>query len=303
MRHGLWITDPGLSPVQIVEQVRAAASVGLSSAWLLQVLSFDALTALAVAGREVPGIGLGTAVVPTFPRHPLALASQALTTQAAIGNRLTLGIGLSHRSIIEGNFGIPFDRPARHMREYLSVLAPALRGETVDHQGETLAASATLTVAGATPPSLVVAALGPAMLRLAGELTDGTVTVFTGPNTLAGHIVPGITRAAAAAGRAAPRVVVGVRVCVTADAAARQAELAAQHSAMGDTPPSYRAVLDREGAAGPADVAIVGDESTVEREIRRYADAGATEFLASPFGTGEEQARTLELVAALGQPG
>jgi F420-dependent oxidoreductase-like protein len=299
MRIGIWLGGllETLSIDEIVAQARDAADAGFASAWMPQLFSWDALTVLAVVGREVPGIELGTAVVPTYPRHPMMLASQALTVQAAIGNRLSLGIGTSHQAISEGMFGYPFEKPARHMREYLSILAPLLRGERASFQGETLKAEGTVDVPGAAPPSLLVAALGPVMLRLAGELSDGTITAWTGPVTLAQHIVPTITQAAAAAGRADPRVVAVVLVSVTADADAARAWIGERFGMAGQAP-SYRAMLEREGAAGPEDVVVAGDETSVERALRRYAEAGATELVAIPFGSAEEQTRTFALLAA-----
>jgi F420-dependent oxidoreductase-like protein len=184
------------------------------------------------------------------------------------------------------------------MREYLSVLTPLLRGEAVDHRGETLTAVGSVGVPGAEPPPVLVAALGPAMLRLAGELTDGTITWMTGPRTLADHIVPSITRAAEDAGRPAPRVVAGLVVCVTDDEAGVRGRIADQFALAGQVP-EYRAVLDREGATGPQDVVIVGDEDAVAKDIHRLADAGVTEFLASPFGDAAEQGRTLAVLAGV----
>src|SRR5947207_11108347 len=181
MRHGV-IIDVSQSIDGVVGQVSKLAEQGISTAWCSQIFGYDALTLLAVLGREVPDIELGTAVVPTFPRHPIMLATQALTTQAASGGRLVLGIGLSHQIVIEGMFGYSFDRPARHMREYLSALMPLLRGEAVSSKGETLSATtmAPLDVRAAAP-TVLVAALGPTMLRLAGQHADGTVTWMTGP--------------------------------------------------------------------------------------------------------------------------
>jgi F420-dependent oxidoreductase-like protein len=283
---------------EIVGQVRTAADAGFSTAWSAQAFGWDALTALAVVGGRVPGIGLGTAVVPIPQRHPLVLASHALSVQAAVGDRLTLGIGAGIAMMVQNMFGLPGDRPARRMREYLSVLAPLLRGENVTHQGETLTAVGVVNVPGAKPPPVLVAALGPAMLRLAGELADGTVTWMAGPRTLADHIVPSITRAAEAAGRPAPQVVAGLVVCVTNGEAAVRERIAEQFALAGRVP-EYRAVLDREGAAGPQDVVIVGDEDDVARRIRRLADAGVTEFIASPFGGAEEQDRTVRVLGEL----
>jgi F420-dependent oxidoreductase-like protein len=267
-------------------------------------MDIDALTALAVIGYEVPGIELGTAVVPTYTRHPLMLAGQALTVQAASGNRLALGIGLSHQVVIEGVFGYSFDRPARHMREYLSVLGPSLRGEQVEFEGSTVTARpmAPLKVAGAEPCPVLVAALAPVMLKVAGELADGTVTWMVGAKTLSSHIVPSITASATAAGKPNPRVVVGLPLCVTADVEQARATAAKVFAIYGHLP-SYRAMLDLEGAEGPADAALVGDEETVAAEIARLADAGATDLAAPPFGSAEERQRTFALLSDLARRG
>ena len=213
---GLQLAGPQ-SLDDVVDEVRHVADLGLTDAWWSQNLGWDALSAIAVAGGLVPGIGLGTAVVPTSPRHPLALASQALTVQAAVGGRLTLGVGPSHAPIIEGAFGLPFDRPAAHTREYLSALVPLLRGEAVDVRGEQLRVAGQITVPHVPAPTVLLAALGPTMLRIAGELTDGTIATWTGVRTLSEHIVPRIGAAASAAGRPAPRVLVSVPVGVTDD--------------------------------------------------------------------------------------
>ncbi|WP_345458243.1 LLM class F420-dependent oxidoreductase [Actinoallomurus oryzae] len=287
---------------QLTGQVRAAADAGFGTAWAAQAFGWDALTALAVAGAAVPGIGLGTAVVPIPQRHPLVLAGQALSVQAATGGRLTLGVGAGVAMMVQEMFGLPADRPARRMREYLSVLRPLLRGESVTHRGETLTAVGSVTVPDAEPPPVLVAALGPAMLRLAGELADGTVTWMTGPRSLGDHIVPLITKAAETAGRPVPRVVAGLIVCVTNGEAAVRERIAEQYALAGQVP-EYRAVLDREGAAGPQDVVIVGDEDDVARDVRRLADAGVTEFIASPFGSVEEQDRTIGVLADLAGSG
>jgi F420-dependent oxidoreductase-like protein len=299
MRHGV-IIDVSKPIDAVVGQVAKLAELGVATAWSSQIFGYDALTLLAVVGREVPDIELGTAVVPTYPRHPVMLAAQALTTQAATGGRLVLGIGLSHQIVIEGMFGYSFDRPARHMREYLSVLMPLLGGQTVSFKGETLSANTMtpLDVEVDRPPPVLLAALGPTMLRLAGQHTAGTVTWMTGPATIASHIVPSITKAAEDAGRPAPRVAVGLPVSVTTDAE-RARETADRTFAIYGQLPSYRAMLDREGAESPAHVAIVGDEGTVARQIRAVAEAGATDFSAAPFGSSDEIRQTIGLIAAL----
>jgi F420-dependent oxidoreductase-like protein len=280
---------------EIVGQVRTAAGAGFHTAWSAQALGWDALTTLALAGARVPGIGLGTSVVPVPQRHPLVLASQALTVQAAVGGRLTLGVGAGVAMMTQAMFGLPGDRPATRMREYLPVLGALLRGESVAHEGETLTAAGGVSVPGTEPPSVLLAALGPAMLRVAGELTDGVVTWMTGPRTLADHIVPSVEKAA---GPGRPRIVAGLPVCVTADEAGVRERIAGQFAMAGQVP-EYRAILDREGVSGPQDVAVVGDEAGVARAVRRLAEAGVTEFLASPFGEAAEQERTVAVLAGL----
>ena len=226
------------------------------------------------------------------------LAGQALTVQAATGGRLTLGIGLSHQLVVENVFGQSFEKPARHMREYLSILVPLLLGEQVSFTGETLSASTfgPLQVDAPAPPVLV-AALGPAMLTLAGRMASGTVTYLTGPATVESHIIPTIRAAAADAGRPEPRIVVALPVCVTGEVDAARDRASETWSLYGNLP-SYRAMLDREGVAGPADVALVGTESEVRQRVRRFADIGATEFCGAPFGSSDEVKATVAVLAA-----
>lgn len=170
MRIGLFLGDLLGGPLEgVVDGIASTAEEGFDSAWLPQVFGWDTLTLLALAAQKAPGIELGTAVVPSYPRHPSVLAGQAMTTQAASGGRLTLGIGLSHKVVVEGMWGYSFDRPARHMREYLAVLQPLLRGEQVDFSGETLRGSGSLTVPSLPTPPVLLAALAPAMLGLAGR--------------------------------------------------------------------------------------------------------------------------------------
>ncbi|MCK9897815.1 TIGR03564 family F420-dependent LLM class oxidoreductase [Frankia sp. AgB32] len=303
MRIG--ITLPDTRGPQALGRVRdtlaRAADDGLHSAWLSNIFGLDALTALAVAGSQVPGIEVGTAVVPTYPRHPVALAQQALTTALAVGGRLTLGIGLSHQWVIEGMFGYSFDRPLRHFDEYLDVLLPLLDGQPVDVLGETVRAAAALTTPWTGRVPVLAAALGPKMLRLAGERVDGTVLWMTGPRTVRGHVVPTIQGAASAAGRPPARVVAMLPVAVTDDPAAARAQAAAEFKVYG-TLPSYRAMLDREGVAGPADVAVIGGEDAVRARFAEFADAGVTDLVAGEFH-GPAAARTRALLREAARAG
>jgi len=299
MRIGIFGGDTANGPLSaIADQARSVAEAGFASFWLPQIFGVDAISALALIADDAPDIELGTSVVPTYPRHPTVLAQQALTAQDATGNRFTLGIGLSHQLVIEGLFGYSFAKPIRHMREYLETLVPLLRGENPGFAGETVTVRVGVDVKGATPPPVLVAALGTQMLELAGTLADGTVTWMTGPATIESHIVPTITAAAARAGRDAPRVGVGLPVCVTSDEA-RARERAARTFEMYGSLPSYRAMLDREGAPGPADVALVGDEDALAAQVQRLADGGATDFVANVYGTPEERDRTRALLRSL----
>lgn len=283
---------------EVVADVQRLADTGLASAWGSQVFGHDTLTLLALVGSRVPGIELGTAVVPVQPRHPAILAAQAATVQAAVGGRLALGIGLSHQIVVENMWGLSFDRPAAFMREYLSVLVPMLEGARVEFHGDQLTAIAGPLPHVSRPTPVYVAALGPVMLKTAGELASGTVTWMTGPKTIATHVVPKITGAAAAAGRPTPRVVVGLPVCVTADkvGAFKRIDTAL---AVYPSLPSYRAMLDIEGAASASAIAFVGSEEEVSSQVDRLAEAGATDLTAAVIGDAEERDRTWRLLADL----
>lgn len=268
---------------RICEHAASAAEDGFTSYWLAEhpTGGFDALTVLATVGQRVPGIELGTAIVPTFPRHPMVLAGQTLTTAGIIDYRLTLGIGLSHE-VMMAELGIGFDKPIRHLREYLSILMPLVRDGQVDYQGETLSAHAKLFRGPERQVPVVVAALGPQALGVAGRLADGTTLAWVGPRTVREHIVPRLTEAAARADRPEPRVIATLPVCVTDDERAVR-DAIGQGLRMYGQLPSYRAMFDREGVDGPADLAIVGSASAVRDGILAMGAAGVTDFAASEF--------------------
>lgn len=301
MRIGIGIGDIAGAPAGIdglLEQARRAEADGFASGWFANIFGVDAIMAAALCGRVTKRLELGTAVVPTFPRHPVAMAQAALSAQAACGGRFALGIGLSHQVVIEGMLGMSFAKPYSHMKEYLAALAPLVRAGSVSHQGDEYRINAQVAVAGATPCPILVAALAPRMLALAGRVADGTITWMTGPRTIREHTAPRIAEAAAAAGRPAPRIVVGLPIAVTRDVAAARASAARGFQVYGMLP-SYRAMLDREGAEGPADVAVVGDAAGVGEQLAQLAAAGATDLLAVPFrveGDPDAVERTGELL-------
>ena len=279
--------------VRLGKEIEAA---GLDHVWIANIFSYDAITTLALIGRETSRVRLGTAVTPTYPRHPGALAQQALTTAAASDNRFTLGIGLSHQVVIENMFGMSYDKPAKHMRGYLNVLMPLLRGETASYQGEQYNVQGlTLDIPGVTDLPVVVAALGPAMIKLTAQLADGTNTWMVGPKTMEEHIIPSFH----AAGRQDPAIVAGMPIVLTTNIDQAKEKIAQDLTVYGQLP-SYRAMLDREGAAGPADIAIVGDENQLRGQIKRFQDLGVTDFNAAIMDTEDgAYARTLEFLGSI----
>lgn len=300
MRLGLFSTAAAGGTIdQVIAEARRAEVQGFDSFWVPQIFGWDALTVLALIGAEVPRIELGTSVVPTYPRHPMMLAQQCHTTNAASGGRLALGIGLSHQIVIESMMGMSFERPVRHLREYLSVLMPLVRGEAVGFDGEAYRTHAALAIPDMVPFPVLVAALGPQMLAVTGAWADGTITWCTGPLTLRDHIVPTLERATEAAQRPSGRVVAALPVCVTENRAAAR-ERAAEVFAIYGQLPSYRAMLDREGAAGPADIAIMGSPDEVMAKIAGLHEIGVTDFAAVEFpGDPDEAFATREALTAL----
>jgi len=246
----------------------------------------DAVGTCGIAGFETRKIEFGTAVTPTFPRHPAALAQQAMTTAQACEGRFTLGIGLSHKMVIEGMYGLSYDRPAAHMREYLEIIAPLLRGEPANFEGTQLTGKLSLEIENDTQVPLLIAALGPVMLKMAGEMADGTTTWMTGPKTLESHIIPTISKAASEAGRSSPRIVCGLPIVVT-DNVEDARERIAKELKMYGMLPSYKAMLDREGVSGPAELSLVGDEATLRSQLNRLRDIGVTDLNAAIISTDD----------------
>lgn len=282
---------------QVLERAHHLHDLGFRSVWSSQIFGPDTLTAIAVVGRELRDMDFGTAVVPIQPRHPAMLGAQARTVQDAIGGHLSLGIGLSHQVVVEGMWGISFDKPATYMREYVAALAPILRGEAANVHGEKITAVTMGTIGPrqVSTPSLILAALGPVMLDLAGREADGTCLWMTGVSTIRSHVAPRIRAAAAEAGRPAPRVIAALPIAVTDDVAGARARINETLAVYG-TLPSYQAMLEKEGAKEVADVALLGTKSEVRDKLAELADAGTTEFSAAIIGTDAERDATIELL-------
>ncbi|MBC3984491.1 LLM class F420-dependent oxidoreductase [Streptomyces sp. AC536] len=266
-----------------VDLAREAAAAGLRSAWFGQTFGADSPQLAAIVGREVPELRVGTSAIPVFGRHPLPVASQALTAQAATHGRYHLGLALGSKLLAEGGFGIPFERPIARLREFLTAIRPLLETGSTEFRGELLSVSSPLPsrVAGAeNGVPLLVAAMGPQALRVSGELADGILPFLAGPRALAEHIVPAVTRAAEEAGRPAPRIVAIAHGVVTDDVDGVR-ETVAEQLAFYERIPSYARVIELSGARRAVDVSVIGDESALAAEVRRYRDAGATEVVFS----------------------
>jgi F420-dependent oxidoreductase-like protein len=318
MRIGLMVgTDKDCPAAERLPRLLAAAqtaeSGGLASFWFPQVPGYlDAMSVIALIGACTMRIELGTAIVPIQTRHPVAMAQQALTTGVACAGRFALGLGASHHWIVDAQLGLPYDRPARHVRDYLEVLRAAFdpqrpASELVEVETETYRVHSPMDVTDAGPPPVLLAALGPTMLRLAGENTDGTILWMADERAIAEHVVPRITAAAHAAGRAAPRIVAGVPVALCSngeiDRARAHANQALGHAELS---PNYMKLLERGDAEDVGDTMAAGDETTVLARLHRYRDAGVTDLAArvialgdSPAARTESRHRTEELLAAL----
>ena len=296
-----------------VDRMRAdarwAEETGLSTVWIPQIPDeFDARTAATLVGAETNRIEIGTAVVPVQPRHPIALAQQALSVQTVCGGRLSLGLGVSHHWIIDEMLGLPYERPAATMRAHLDVLDRALGGPgTVDVENDLFRVHNPLDITDVAPTPVLIAALGPMMLRLAGERTDGTILWLADERAIATHVAPRITRAAEAAGRPAPRIVAGIPVCLCRDDEVDAAvERTNRILSEAEVSPNYQRLLDQGDAGNVGDILAAGSEAAIEKRLRAFADAGVTDVSVRvvPLGNGRDELlasmrRTRELLGSL----
>jgi len=313
MRIGLMIGPERGRYRTKVDRLRAdarwAEEAGLATVWIPQIPDeFDALTAAALVGVETASIEIGTAVVPVQPRHPIALAQQALSVQTVCEGRLALGLGVSHHWIIEEMLGLPYERPVATMRAYLDVLEPAFRGPgAVEVENDMFRVHNPLDITDIAPTPILLAALGPRMLELCGQRTEGTILWMADERAIATHVVPALSRAAEAAGRRAPRVVAGIPVCLCRDdeidvAVARTNRILSE----AEMSPNYQKLLEHGDAREVGDILAAGSESTIEKRLQAFADAGVTDISVRvvPIGEGRDELlaslrRTRDFVAAL----
>ena len=282
--------------VGVLDHLRTAEDAGFASYWVAQVGLVDALTLLGAHGDTGSPMELGTAVISTWERHPHMLAAQALTTQALVGDRLVVGIGVNHQPHVEQSLRLPWHKPVRHMIDYLAILTDLLETGTASHQGEAWSFEGEAAKPSPGVPKVMIAALGDQMLKVAGRRTDGTILWCVGPKTIRSHIAPVINDAASAAGRPAPAIVCSIPVWVTDDPEPARAFLASVLANYA-TLPSYRAMMDIEGVAGLGDLSIVGTEQFVADALGEIATTGATDFTPVPMGGNpDEEARTMAVL-------
>jgi len=287
----------------------AAEVAGFETVWIPQIPDeFDALTAATIAGSATERIEIGTAVVPVQPRHPIALAQQALSVQAVCKGRLCLGLGVSHHWVIADMLGLAYDKPALTMRSYLEVLERAFIGPgSVDVENEMFKVHNPLDITDLPPMPVLVAALGPVMLGIAGRYTSGTILWMADERAIESHVVPLITRSASDAGRPAPRIVAGVPVCLCREAEIETARSRANRIlAEAEVSPNYQKLMSFGDATGVGDILACGSESAIENRLRAFAAAGTTDLSVRVLAIGdtrdemiESALRTRELVASL----
>jgi F420-dependent oxidoreductase-like protein len=297
MRIGL--SGGGTTVGRMVEQAQQAEADGFTSLWYAGAVAGDPLIPMTLVGRVTTAIELGTSVLPTYPCHPVLMAARAATAANTMERAgLTLGLGPSHAPVVEGVYGLSYDSPGRHTEEYVAIVARLLRGETVDAQGDEFRVRSGAAAPAVGPVPVLVAALAPRLLRVAGAVADGTITWMANARAVGELIAPTIGAAADAAGRDAPRVVVGLPIAVHDDLdEARQT--AAEAFTIYGTLPNYQRVLAAGGIDGPARAAIVGDETAVRREVESLFAAGATAVWAAPFPVGTDRAASRERTRAL----
>ena len=298
MRIGL--SGGGATIDRVIEQAIEAEADGFATLWYAGAASADPLLPIAFAGRATTTLELGTSVVQTYPVHPVQLAQRATAVADAVGRpAFTLGVGPSHAPVIEGMYGLDYAHAGRHTEEYVTVLAQILRGEAVDFDGVDFRVHrGALPASPKIPVPLLVSALAPRLLRVAGEIADGTILWMANARAVATHVAPGIRAAAEGAGRPEPRIVVGLPVAVHDDVEEARTVAAEQFAVYGSLP-NYQRILARGGVDNPADAAVLGDEAAVTAQIEAIFEAGATDFWAAPFPVGTDRSSSRTRTRAL----
>ena len=288
MRIGL---NGGASSIErFIEQAQTAESEGFSSLWYPSAIAGDPVAAMAAAGRATSSIELGTAVLQSYTSHPVLQANRLAGAAFAMGRAgLTLGIGPSHAPVIDGMYGMSYDTPGRHTEEYVEIVTALLRGERVDVEGAEYTVRGVQAAPSPFPVQVLIAALAPRLLRIAGAVADGTILWMANPRAIESHVAPLIGKAAADAGRPSPRIVAGLPVAVHDDVAEARAVAARQFAIYGQLP-NYQRILEHGDVAGPADAAIVGDEAAVAEQLQALIAAGATDVWAAAFPVGDDAA-------------
>ena len=301
MRIGISATSRNLD--EIIEQARSLEAAGFSSLWFGSPILGDPMAGMAVIARATSTIELGTSVVQTYPCHPMLQANRITSVANAAGRSVTLGIGPSNEFLVRTVYGQSYDRPGLNAEEYVQIVTALLRGERVDFDGEEWSAHGALSVPLEQPVPVLLSALAPRMLRVAGQYADGTITFLAGAKALKEHVVPKLRAAAADAGRPEPRVVAGLQVGVHDDADALRAQVDATTAKIFDNLPPYKRILAAGGHTRSAEAAVVGDEASVKRQLQAVIEAGATDIWVSPIALeGDIEAsrrRTLDLLAEL----
>src|SRR3954454_16170292 len=277
---------PNLNAVNVVDdavsQARRAHDLGVRQVWVAQQFDHDAIALAALIGAAVPGLGVGTSVVPINPRHPLIVASLAQTAQAAAHGNFSLGLGLGAHEPERQAFGTSWPNTITRLREHLTVLRSIFDTGVVNFTGNEISAQPgwPVRVAGGTPVPVYVAAMGPKALQVTGELADGTLPYLAGPRTIAEFIEPAISKSAADAGRRKPRIIAQVPAILSDNVDAAR-NFAAEQLSFYAAIPSYQKVIAREGVAIAADLAAVGSPESVRRQLQSYLNAGATDVVLS----------------------
>jgi F420-dependent oxidoreductase-like protein len=279
-----------------VNRAREAERLGYESVWITQLPDArDAPLVLAAYAAATQWVRIGTGVLPIYTRHPTAMAQTAATLDEMSGGRFILGLGVSHQVTVESMWGLKLEHPVVAMREYATIVRSILRDGSASFDGTQFSAHVSYSAPRRADLPLMISALSPLMLELAGEIADGVVLWMCTPSYIRDHVIPHVTAGRAKAGRKLEgfEVIAAIPACVTND---RPAGLAAFRQTVErySNLPFYRRALDASGfaeelAAGDISEQLldqlggIGDEGRVRDAVRRYRAAGTTLPCIGPF--------------------